>query len=70
MTANGILFGLAYVRFDGSKEYYYLRIIVKVSTQEIPLTSWDGKSAIYMSAGEPSSCNVPYLTAVSNASQF
>jgi hypothetical protein len=32
MTANGLVFGLAYVQFDSSKEYYYLRIIVKVGT--------------------------------------
>jgi hypothetical protein len=31
MAANGILFGLAYKRFDSNKEYYYLRVIVKVS---------------------------------------
>ncbi|CAB3999131.1 cytochrome b-245 heavy chain-like [Paramuricea clavata] len=29
MAANGIVFGLAYKRFDSSKEYYYLRVILK-----------------------------------------
>lgn len=30
MAVNGMIFGLAYKQFDESKEYYYLRAILKV----------------------------------------
>jgi hypothetical protein len=35
MAANGIVFALAYIRFDSSKEYYYLRVILKVGAKII-----------------------------------